>query len=66
MDDSIVVHVFQTDDAARYEEFCLLLSELLALIMVIAEVASRDKVRDQEHILVVLESIKHIYEEGVL
>lgn len=66
MDDPIIVHVFQTDDAASYEELCLLLSELLALIMMIAEVASSDEVCDQEHIFVILEGIKHVYQEGVL
>ena len=66
MNNAIVVHVFQTDDAARYEELGLVLRKFLALIVVVPEVATRDQVCHQEHVLVVLEGVKHIDEEGVL
>ena len=64
MNDTIIMHILESNNATRYEKFCLLLRELFAFIMMVAEVTSRDQIGDKKQILIVLEGIKHVDQEA--
>ena len=60
MNDTIIMHVFQTDHDAGNQKFSFLLCEGFPLIQMIAKVASSDQIRHQVQIFVVRESIEHV------
>lgn len=64
MNDPIIMHILKSNNAARYEKFCLLLGELFAFIMMVAKVTARDQICDKKQILIVLEGIKHVDQEA--
>ena len=60
VNDTIVMHVFQTDQDAGDEKFGFLLCEGLALIQMVAQVAPSDQICHQIHIFIVRERIEHV------
>ena len=60
VNDTIVMHVFQTDQDTGNEEFGFLLCESLALIQMVPQVAPSDQICHQVHIFVVRECIEHV------
>lgn len=64
MNDPIIMHILKSNNATRYEKFCLLLGELFAFIMMVAKVTARDQICDKKQILIVLEGIKHVDQEA--
>lgn len=64
MYDTVIVHVFEADDAACYEEFSLLLGEFFPLVVMVAEVATCNQISHEEQILIILERVEHVYQES--
>ena len=60
VNDTIVMHVLQTNQDAGNEEFGFLLCEVLALIQMVTQVAPSDQICHQVHIFVVREGIEHV------
>ena len=60
MNDTIIVHVFQTDQDTGNHEFSFLFCKFFTLTQMIAEVASSYQICHQVHIFVVRESIEHV------
>ena len=60
------MHVLETNDAAAHKEFGLFFTKMLPLIVMVPQIASCDQVGDEIQILVVLEGVEHVDEEGMV
>lgn len=63
---SIIVHVFETDDAAGYEKLSLSLSKLFTLVVMVSKVATCYKISHQVQVFIVLKRVKHVDQKGML
>ena len=66
MDNTIIVHVFQSDDDARDHETSFDFCEAFAPSNMEPQVAACQEVAYQVQVLFILESVVHVDEEGVL
>lgn len=63
---TIVVHILKSNNATCDEKLCLFFCKLFLFVVMVSEITTGYYVCDEEEILVILKSIKHVYQEWML
>ena len=60
----IVMHVLKSDQNARDKELRFILTEPLALVLMVPQISSSDQVSHKEDVLIIRKGVEHVYQEA--